>query len=92
MPKASVSLVLLACEFLYCVPLLADDTHIVGPPARVVEAFSHFVVQLALLGLSVQPSKFVAWSPSGLTAFAVLPKGVSYAIEGIRLLGVPLWT
>ena len=43
-------------------PSVADDTHIVGPPARVVEAFSHFVVQLALLGLSVQPPKCVAWS------------------------------
>ena len=73
-------------------PSIADDTHIVGPPARVVEAFSHFIAQLALLGLSVQPSKCVAWSPSGLGAFVVLPGGVSYAPEGIRLLGVPLGT
>ena len=34
-------------------PSIADDTHIVGPPARVVEAFVNFFVQLALLGLEV---------------------------------------
>ena len=73
-------------------PSIADDTHIVGPPARVVEAFSHFVLQLALLGLSVQPPKCVAWSPSGFGVFPVLPEGVSYVTEGIRLLGVPLGT
>ena len=69
-------------------PSIADDTHIVGPPARVVEAFLHFIAQLALL--IVQPSKCVSWSPSGLEAFAVLPECVSYATEGIRLLGVLL--
>ena len=47
-------------------PSIANDTHIVGPPARVVEAFLHFVAQLALLGLSVQPSKCVAWPLLGL--------------------------
>ena len=61
-------------------------------PSRVVEAFSHFVAQLALLGLSVHPSKCVAWSPCELGVFAVLSEGVSYATEGIRLLGVPLGT
>ena len=40
----------------------------------------------------MQPSKCVAWSPAGLRAFGVLPEGVSYATEGIRLLGVPLGT
>ena len=34
----------------------------------------------------------MAWSPSGLGAFVVLPEGVSYATEGIRLLGIPLGT
>ena len=71
-------------------PSIANDTHIVGPPARVAEAISHFVAQLALLGLSVQPSKCVAWSPSKFGAFLILLEGVSYATEGIRLLGVPL--
>ena len=60
-------------------PSIADDTHIVGPPARVAEAFVHFDAQLALLDLCVQPSKCVAWSPSGPEVFAgVLPEGVSY--------------
>ena len=71
-------------------PSIGDGTHIVGPPARVVEAFVHFVVQLALLGLEVQPSKCVAWSPSGRGAFDVLPDGVRYASDGVRVLGVPL--
>ena len=43
--------------------------------------FLHVVAQLALLGLIVQPSKCVTWSPSGLEVFAVLPKGVSHAID-----------
>ena len=34
-------------------PFIANDTQIVGQPPRVVEAFVHFVVQLALLGLEV---------------------------------------
>ena len=78
-------------EFPDCaLPSIADDTHIVGPPARVVEAFLHFVAHLALLGLSVRPSKCVAWFPSRLEDFLILTEGVSYATEGIRLLGVPL--
>ena len=45
-------------EFPDCAfPSIANDTHIVGLPARVVEAFLHFVAHLALLGLSVHPSK-----------------------------------
>ena len=63
-----------------------------GPPTRVVEAFSHFVAQLALLGLSVHPSKCVAWSPSRREAFAVLLEDISYATDGIRVLGVSLET
>ena len=55
-----------------------------------VEAFVHFVVQLALLGLEVQPSKCVAWSPLGRGAFDVLLDGVRYASDGVRVLGVPL--
>ena len=55
-----------------------------------VEAFVHFVVQLALLGLEVQPSKCVAWSPSRRGAFDVLPDGVGYASDGVRMLGMPL--
>ena len=59
-------------------PSVADDTHVVGPPARVVEAFSHFVSQLASLGLRVQPSKCVAWSPSGREAFGVRTTSFSH--------------
>lgn len=54
--------------------------------------FLLFVAQLPLLGLSVQPSKCVAWSSFGREAFAVLPQGVIYASDGIRLLGLPLGT
>ena len=34
----------------------------------------------------------MAWSPSGFGVFLVLPEGVSYATEGLRLLGVLLGT
>ena len=66
-------------------PSIADDTHIVGPPARVVEAFSYFVAQLVLLGIYVQPSKCHAWSPSKREAFGDLLEGVSYAAGGVPL-------
>ena len=46
---------------------------VVGLPARVVEAFSHFVFQIALLSLGVQPSKCIARNPFGFEAIAVLP-------------------
>ena len=72
-------------------PSIADDTHIVGPPPRAAEAFSHLAAQLALLDLDVQTSKSHAWSPSGSEVFAgILPEGVSYVPEGVRLLGVPM--
>ena len=58
-----------------------------GPPTRVVEAFLHFVAQLALLGPGVHTSKCVAWSPFGREAFGELPEGVGYATDGIRVLG-----
>ena len=75
------------CAFLS----IADDTtDVVGPLAKVVESFLHFVAQLTLLVLNMQPSKCVAYSPSRLEASVVLPQGVSYATEGLRLLGVPL--
>ena len=38
----------------------------------------------------MQPSKCEAWSPSGRGAFDVLPDGVRYASDGVRVLGVPL--
>ena len=73
-------------------PLTANETHMEGPFARVVEAFLRFNSQLALLDFSVQPSKYVAWYPSWLEAFAVIPEDVNYATDGIRLLGVPVGT
>ena len=38
----------------------------------------------------MQPSKCVAWSPSGLEAFEVLLEGINYATKGVRQLRILL--
>ncbi|KAL2610702.1 hypothetical protein R1flu_029275 [Riccia fluitans] len=51
---------------LYLFPSLADDTHIVGFLEAVVPAFHTLEGHLLAVGLTVQPTKCAAWSPSGL--------------------------
>ena len=70
----ATSAAIIDCAF----PSIVDDTHKLYPPAQVVE--------LGLLGLGVKPLKCVAWSPSGLEAFAIFVEGVRYAPHGIRVL------
>ncbi|CAM6128216.1 unnamed protein product [Calypogeia fissa] len=71
-------------------PLLADDTHLVGPLLSIGEAHSHLVDQLALLDLAVQPRQYGVWSPKPLPDSFVSLAGIPIREEGIQVLGVPL--
>ncbi|KAL2631219.1 hypothetical protein R1flu_015905 [Riccia fluitans] len=59
---------------LYLFPSLADDTHIVGSPKVVVETFHASEGHLSAMGLTIQPIKCTAWSPSGLSSLLSLPQ------------------
>jgi hypothetical protein len=57
----------IANDFPSCLfPSIVDDTHIIGPFSIVSFAYEHFQTKLHVIGLSIQPHKCVAWSPSGL--------------------------
>ncbi|KAL2632330.1 hypothetical protein R1flu_017016 [Riccia fluitans] len=78
----------MASEHLFCLfPSLADDTHIVGPPEAVVPAFHTLEGHLSAVGLTVQPTKCAAWSPSGLSSSLSLPPRFSLPSTGLRVLG-----
>ncbi|KAL2608417.1 hypothetical protein R1flu_026990 [Riccia fluitans] len=64
-------------------PSLADDIHIVGPPEDVMPTFHTLEGHLSAVGLIVQPTKCVAWSPSGLPSSLSLPPGFSLPFEGL---------
>ncbi|KAL2635415.1 hypothetical protein R1flu_006894 [Riccia fluitans] len=81
----------MASEHPLCLfPSLADDTHIVGPPEAVVPAFHTLEGHLSAVGLTVQPTKCAAWSPSGLSSSLSLPPGFSLPSAGLRVLGAPI--
>ncbi|KAL2643240.1 hypothetical protein R1flu_010827 [Riccia fluitans] len=64
-------------------PSLADDTHIVGPFEAVVPAFHALEGHLSAMGLTVQPTKCAAWSPSELSSSLSLPPGFSLPSAGL---------
>ncbi|KAL2644887.1 hypothetical protein R1flu_012474 [Riccia fluitans] len=69
---------------------LADDTHIFGPFEAIVPAFHTLEGHLSAVGLIVQPTKCVAWSPFGLPSSLSLPPGFSLPSTGLRILGAPI--
>ncbi|KAL2611673.1 hypothetical protein R1flu_023365 [Riccia fluitans] len=58
-------------------PSLVDDTHIVGSLEAVVPTFHTLEGHLSVVGLTVQPTKCAAWSPSRLSSSLSLPLGFS---------------
>ncbi|KAL2612956.1 hypothetical protein R1flu_024648 [Riccia fluitans] len=81
----------MASEHSLCLfPYLADDTHIVGPPEAVVPAFHTLEGHLSVVGLTVQPTKYAAWSSSGLSSSLSLPPGFSLPSVVLRVLGAPI--
>ncbi|KAL2610010.1 hypothetical protein R1flu_028583 [Riccia fluitans] len=80
----------MASEHPLCLfPSLADDTHIVGPLEAIVPTFHTLEDHLLAVGLTVQPTKYVAWSPSGLPSSLSLPSGSLWFI--IALLCATSW-
>ncbi|KAL2612314.1 hypothetical protein R1flu_024006 [Riccia fluitans] len=71
-------------------PSLADDTHIVGPPEAVMVAFHALEGHLLAVGLIVQPTKCVAWSPSGLPSSLSLPQVFHSLLQGFEYLALLL--
>ncbi|KAL2612029.1 hypothetical protein R1flu_023721 [Riccia fluitans] len=81
----------IASEHPLCLfPSLADDTHIVGPLEAIVPAFYTLEDHLSTMGLTIQPTKCVAWSPSGLPSSLSLPPGFTLPFAGLRVLGAPI--
>jgi hypothetical protein len=73
-------------------PSIVDDTHIIGSLSILSFAYGHFQTKLCAIGLSIQPQKFVTWSPSGLPPDFNTPFQFTTPFEGIRILRVPLGT
>jgi hypothetical protein len=71
-------------------PSLVDDIHIIGLAFIVHLAFDHFVFQLVLMGLMVQPYKYLAWSPSSLHLGFYRTIDFYYPLDDINVLGIPL--
>ncbi|KAL2624441.1 hypothetical protein R1flu_008686 [Riccia fluitans] len=69
---------------------LADDTHIVGPPMAVIPTFHTLEGHLSAVGLTVQPTKCAAWSPSELLSSLSLPPGFLLPSARLRVLGPPI--
>lgn len=79
------SVALPGCMF----PSIANDTHIVVPSSVLGDAYLHFIDQLALIGLSVQPRKRRVWSPLPLPDSFTSTLSIPPWSGGIRVLGVP---
>jgi hypothetical protein len=74
--------------FLSCIfPSLANDILIIGSTSTIHLAFDHFVSQLALMGLMMQPSKCLTWSPFNPLDFSP-PIGFCYPSNNIKILGI----
>ncbi|KAL2634525.1 hypothetical protein R1flu_006004 [Riccia fluitans] len=69
---------------------LVDDTHIRGPSEAIVPAFHTLEGHLTAVGLTVQPTKCAAWSPSGLLSSLSLPPSFTLPSVGLRVLGAPI--
>ncbi|CAI5987433.1 unnamed protein product [Closterium sp. NIES-64] len=63
----------------------ADDTYILGPAARILEAFGVLRERLEWVGLEVQAHKCRFWDVE-----RALPLGMQRVEEGLTLVGVPI--
>ncbi|CAI5969045.1 unnamed protein product [Closterium sp. NIES-65] len=67
----------------------ADDTYILGPAARILEAFGVLRERLEWVGLEVQAHKCRFWEREGKVERA-LPLGMQRVDEGLTVVGVPI--
>jgi hypothetical protein len=63
-----------------------------GPFLIVSSAYEYFQTKFHAIGLSIQPQKCVAWSPSGLPPYFNTSFQFTTPFERIRILGVLLGT
>ncbi|CAI5992907.1 unnamed protein product [Closterium sp. NIES-65] len=68
----------------------ADDTYIIGPAARICEAFGVLREQLEWVRLEVQALKCRFWECEGGDAEWALPLGMQRVEEGLTVVGVPI--
>ncbi|CAI5983511.1 unnamed protein product [Closterium sp. NIES-64] len=68
----------------------ADDTYILGPAARILEAFGVRRERLEWVGLEVQAHKCRFWEREGKEVERALPLGMQRVDEGLTVVGVPI--
>ncbi|CAI6008444.1 unnamed protein product [Closterium sp. NIES-65] len=68
----------------------ADDTYILGPAARILEAFGVLRERLEWVGLEVQAHKCRFWEREGGDVERALPLGMQRVEEGLTVVGVPI--
>ncbi|CAI5949624.1 unnamed protein product [Closterium sp. NIES-64] len=68
----------------------ADDTYILGPAARILEAFGVLRERLEWVGLEVQAHKCRFWEREGKEVERALPLGMQRVDEGLTVVGVPI--
>ncbi|CAI5985258.1 unnamed protein product, partial [Closterium sp. NIES-64] len=68
----------------------ADDTYILGPAARILEAFGVLREWLEWVGLEVQAHKCQFWEREGKEVERSLPLGMQRVDEGLTVVGVPI--
>ncbi|KAL2613899.1 hypothetical protein R1flu_025591 [Riccia fluitans] len=69
-------------------PSLAGDTHIVGPPEAIVPAFHTLESHLSTMGLTIQSTKYVAWSPFGLPSSCHFLQVLHFLLQGFEYLAL----
>ncbi|CAI5961321.1 unnamed protein product [Closterium sp. NIES-65] len=68
----------------------ADDTYILGPAARILEAFGVLRGRFEWVGLEVQAQKCRFWECEGKEVERALPLGMQRVDEGLTVVGVPI--
>ncbi|CAI7879507.1 unnamed protein product [Closterium sp. NIES-53] len=68
----------------------ADDTYVLGPAARILEAFGVLRERLEWVGLEVQAYKCRFWEREGKEVERALPLGMQRVDEGLTVVGVPI--
>ncbi|CAI5953531.1 unnamed protein product [Closterium sp. NIES-65] len=68
----------------------ADNTYILGPAARILEAFGVLRERLEWVGLEVQAQKCRFWEREGGDVERALPLGMQRVEEGLTVVGVPI--
>jgi hypothetical protein len=71
-------------------PSLANDKYIIGLASDVLLVFMQLQEKFGVLGLSMQPTKCVTWSPHGLNQSISLILGFLTLGSSFHILGAPM--